>query len=106
MIDVMTEEHVTIRELQRNAAEIFKRVQEGHTVLVTRWGEIIGQITPPDPAEEAVAKAIAAKVLDPRVLDSLPTGMEALEGGPEPLPPGAETTAEVLDRLREERDFR
>ncbi|GAB3229188.1 hypothetical protein GCM10027447_22220 [Glycomyces halotolerans] len=101
----MTEEHVTIRDLQRNAAEIFKRVQEGHTILVTRWGEIVGQITPPDPAEEAIAKAIAEKVLDPAVLDSLPTGTEALEGAPEPLPPGSELSSEVLERLREERDL-
>ncbi|WP_155830333.1 type II toxin-antitoxin system Phd/YefM family antitoxin [Glycomyces tenuis] len=105
MIDVMTEEHVTIRELQRNAAEIFKRVQEGHTVLVTRWGEVVGQITPPDPANIAIDRAIAAGLLDPAVLDRLPTGPEARNIVREPSPPGTNRGSEAIDRLREEREF-
>ncbi|HEU5126975.1 MAG TPA: type II toxin-antitoxin system prevent-host-death family antitoxin [Glycomyces sp.] len=101
----MTEEHVTIRELQRNAAEIFKRVQEGHTVLVTRWGEVVGQINPPDPANAAIDKAIASGLLDPADLDKLPTGVEVRNIVREPSPPGTNRGSDAIERLREEREF-
>ncbi|WP_157930539.1 type II toxin-antitoxin system Phd/YefM family antitoxin [Glycomyces xiaoerkulensis] len=101
----MTEEQVTIRELQRNAAEIFKRVQEGHTVQVTRWGEIVGQINPPDPANAAIDRAIAAGILDPTTLDSLPTGAEVRELVRESSPPGTNRGSDAVLSMREEREY-
>jgi prevent-host-death family protein len=101
----MTEEHVTIRELQRNAADIIKRVQEGHTILITRWGEVVGQIVPPDPARAAIDRAIAAGLLDPAVLDTLPTGAEVREIVREPSPPGTNRGSDAVIRLREEREL-
>lgn len=93
---------ITIRELQRNAAEIFDRAARGESFLVTRRGETVGRILPPDPADEAVQRAIAAGVLDSAVLDSLPSTAD-LPRQAESSPPGTRLGSDAIDALREDR---
>ncbi|MFD4430970.1 type II toxin-antitoxin system Phd/YefM family antitoxin [Nocardia sp. NPDC058497] len=66
MSKAMPDERITIRELQRNAADVFDRVRRGQTFVVTRHGETIGRIVPPDPAEEALEQAIASGCSTPQ----------------------------------------
>lgn len=96
------DERITIRELQRNAAEVFDRARSGQSFTVTKRGETVGRILPPDPAEEAIDQAIANGVLDASVLDSLPTTDDLPEGPREASPPGTRLGSEAIIALREE----
>lgn len=103
MGDQMYDEQITIRELQRNAADVFDRARRGQAFVVTRRGETVGRIVPPDPAEEALERAIADGVLDASVLDSLPTTAE-LPGPREPSPSGTRLGADAIIAMREDAD--
>ncbi|WP_158675791.1 type II toxin-antitoxin system Phd/YefM family antitoxin [Nocardia stercoris] len=96
------DEKISIRELQRNAADVFDRARQGSSFLVTRHGEPVGRIVPPDPAEEAIAHAIAAGVLDPAVLADLPSAAEAADMTPEPSDPGTRAGSVEIESLRDE----
>lgn len=99
----LSDEQITIRELQRNAAEVFDRARNGESFVVTRRGETVGRILPPDPAEEAIDQAVADGVLDPAVLDTLPTTAE-LPGQREPSSPGTRSGSEAILEMRAEED--
>lgn len=96
------DEQVTIRELQRNAADVFDRARQGHTFVVTRHGETVGRIVPPDPAEEAVAAAIAAGILDPATVAELPSTADVADIEREPSPPGTRLGSEAISSARDE----
>jgi prevent-host-death family protein len=93
---------ITIRELQRNAADVLDHVQAGCSFTITRHGVTAARIVPPDPAEEAVERAIAAGVLDPAVLDDLPSTAEVTEISREPSPPGTRLGSDAVLSLRDE----
>lgn len=97
------DERVTIRELQRNAAELFDRARGGAHFVVTRRGEEVGRIVPPDPAAEAVQEAVASGVLDPNVLDGLLAVDDVVDQPGEPSPAGTRLGSEAVMALREER---
>ncbi|MBB6034123.1 type II toxin-antitoxin system Phd/YefM family antitoxin [Phytomonospora endophytica] len=99
------EEHITIRDLQRNAAEVFDRARRGESFVVTRRGEEVGRITPPDPAKEALARAIAEGILDPVALETLPSASEDVGIPREPSRPGSLLGSEAIIALREEERF-
>lgn len=96
--------HITIRELQRNAADVFDRARRGHNFIVTRRGETVGRILPPDPAEEAVEKAIADGVLDAALLATLPSTADVANIEREPSPPKTRRGTDALLELRDEQD--
>lgn len=98
----MHDEHITIRELQRNAADVFDRARQGHTFTVTRHGETVGRIVPPDPAEEAIERAIAAGILDPAALADLPAADEVSSMPRESSPPGTRLGSEAIMSMRDE----
>jgi prevent-host-death family protein len=93
---------ISIRELQRNAADVFDRARHGESFTVTRHGEVVGRVLPPDPAEEAVMSAVDRGLLDPRDLDALPTAGESAGMPRESSPPGTRLATDALAELREE----
>lgn len=55
---------ISIRDLQRNAARVMSQVEHGRSYVVTRHGRTVGRLLPPDPADEAIDRAVAAGLLD------------------------------------------
>jgi prevent-host-death family protein len=58
MPDQQSDTTISIRDLQRNAADVLSRVEHGASFNVTRHGRTVGRLLPPDPAAEAVNRAI------------------------------------------------
>ncbi|GAB3722909.1 hypothetical protein GCM10027590_25330 [Nocardiopsis nanhaiensis] len=98
----MKEHRITIRELQRNAAEVFDRAGRGETFTVTRRGVTVGRVLPPDEAEEALTDAVDRGLIDPRDLDALPKAGEAVGMVREESPPGTRLATDALAELRSE----
>ena len=87
---------VGVRELRQNLSVYLRRVQRGETFEVTERGDPVARLVPLEPQSLldrwiSVGKAFPATAR----LSDLPA--------PEPAPPGARTTAEVLDEQRAER---
>jgi antitoxin (DNA-binding transcriptional repressor) of toxin-antitoxin stability system len=105
MIDVMTDERVTARELHEKTDEILSRVEEGHPVNLTRKGAVFAQIRPLTPEQAAIESAIAAGIIDHESLAKLPSVAEIAEMEQTPYPPGARTATEILLEMREEERY-
>ncbi|MEU0240091.1 type II toxin-antitoxin system prevent-host-death family antitoxin [Nocardiopsis sp. NPDC006198] len=102
-MDTEVKDHqITIRELQRRAADVFDRARRGESFTVTRHGEVVGRVLPPDPAEEALTRAVDRGVIDLRDLESLPRAAEAADLPREESPPGTRLATDALAELREE----
>lgn len=84
MNDEVPDEAVSIRDLQRNAADVLTRVEHGASFVVTRHGRTIGRLLPPDPAEEAISRAIADGILDAVELAHARTAAQVARIVPEP----------------------
>lgn len=96
------EYRITIRELQRNAADVFERAQSGESFTVTKRGVTVGRVLPPDDREEALAEAVERGLLDPGDLPGLPTAQEAVDMLREPSPEGTRQATDALAELRAE----
>ncbi|MGP3971118.1 type II toxin-antitoxin system Phd/YefM family antitoxin [Streptomyces sp. 6N223] len=93
---------VTVRDLQRNAAAVLQRIEHGETITVTRRGKTVARIVPPDPAEDAINRAIADGYLDPADLARARTAAESARRHPAPTAPDEKPATQVLAELREE----
>jgi prevent-host-death family protein len=100
MDDEATDTVISIRELQRNAADVMSRVERGCSFRISRHGRTVGRLIPPDPAEEAIRRAVAKGILDPEALAKAPTAAEVARITPEPTEPGERPLSEVLAELR------
>ena len=87
---------IGVRELRQNASRYLALVKAGETVEVTERGELVAVLAPPSPAATARERLIAEGRLIPA---SAPFRLPARVVPP----PGAPSTAEVLDELRAER---
>ncbi|TKG63787.1 type II toxin-antitoxin system prevent-host-death family antitoxin [Prauserella endophytica] len=78
----LSDERITARELQRNAAEVLDRARNGQSFLVTRRGETVARILPPDPADKAIERAVAAGCSTRRCWIRCPQWTSCLNGNP------------------------
>ncbi|WP_435109114.1 type II toxin-antitoxin system Phd/YefM family antitoxin [Nocardiopsis synnemataformans] len=99
---MVSDQRITIRELQRNAADVFDRARRGETFTVTKHGEVVGRVFPPDPAEEALTRAVDRGLIDPRDLEALPAAGEAVDMPREGSPPHTRLATDALAELRAE----
>ncbi|GHC98370.1 hypothetical protein GCM10007079_52650 [Nocardiopsis terrae] len=107
LVSADTKDHrITIRELQRNAADVFDRAGRGESFTVTRRGVTVGRVLPPDDAEEALTAAVDRGLIDPHDLDDLPTAGEAVGMVREESPPGSRLATDALAELRAAEDER
>lgn len=88
-----------VREVTRRTSEVFERVSNGETIIVTNRGRVVGIITPPQAYSPQLAELIAdGQVLPPAV----PGGSQALLSLP--VPAGdPRNSASDLDHIRDDR---
>ncbi len=92
-------ERIGVRELRQNASRYLALVKAGATVEVTERGELIALLVPPQGAQVARERLIAAGRL---IAASNPTG-RVRSPRPVSVAEGEPTNQEVLDAEREER---
>jgi prevent-host-death family protein len=90
---------VPVRQLQRHASELIDRVLAGETIEVTRNGQLVAIIAPPDPRQQVIEELIAEGFLTPEELKKPGLGDWKTPG--EPLP---EPLSQALLEMREEED--
>lgn len=93
---------ISIRELQRNAADVMSRVERGCSFRISRHGRTVGRLLPPDPAEEAISRAVAKGILDAEALTSVRTAAEVARIPRKPTEPGERPLSEILAELRQD----
>lgn len=93
--------HISIRELQRNAAAVLSGVERGQSYLVTRRGRTVGRLLPPDAADHAIGAAVDRGTLDPAVHTQARTARQSAAIRPAGAPgPGGRSISDALDELR------
>jgi prevent-host-death family protein len=101
MGDQTSDDALTIRELQRNAAGVMTRVEHGASYVITRHGRTVGRLLPPEPGDEAINQAIEAGVLDAGDLAHARTAAQVANITPEPAgDPGTRPASDALAELR------
>jgi prevent-host-death family protein len=84
MGEEVSDSAISIRDLQRNAADVLTRVEHGQHYVVTRHGRTVGRLLPPDAADEAVNRAAADGILDVEGLARARTAAQVARITPEP----------------------
>lgn len=90
---------VPVRQLQRHASELLDRVAAGERIEVTRNGQLIAVITPPDPRQQVIEELIAEGFLDPQELKK--PGLAGITPLTVDLPM---SPSEALQQMRDEDD--
>ncbi|MBA2947117.1 type II toxin-antitoxin system Phd/YefM family antitoxin [Streptomyces himalayensis] len=93
---------ITVRDLQRNAAAVLKRLEHGETISVTRHGRTVARIIPPDPAEEAINQAVSDGLIDLTELSRARTAAQTARIRTAPSAPGETPLSQTLTELRDE----
>jgi prevent-host-death family protein len=94
---------ITVRELSRHTAQVLDRVDAGETIEVTRNGEPVAVLSPPDVEEATVRGLIKAGILPPDWRDRQARLRQRLrDNPPPPAEPGQRPLSEVLIEMREE----
>lgn len=94
---------ITARELSRNTAKVLELVAAGTRIEVTRNGEPVAMLSPPDHQEVAVRSLIKAGVLPPDWREQQARLRQYLrENPPEPAEPGQRPLSEILLEMRDE----
>jgi prevent-host-death family protein len=94
---------ITVRELSRHTAQVLERVDAGETIEVTRNGEPVAVLSPPDVEEATVRGLIKAGILpaDWRERQAA-LRQHLLDNPPPPAEPGQRPLSEILIEMREE----
>lgn len=94
---------ITVRELSRHTAHVLERVDAGETIEVTRNGEPVAVLSPPDVEEATVRGLIKAGILPPDWREQQAELRQyLLDNPPLPAEPGQRPLSEVLIEMREE----
>ena len=107
-IDIQTNfppeiKQITVRELARNTAKVLARVGGGETLEVTRNGEPVAVLSPPDIEEITIRGLIKAGILPPDWREQQAELRRRLrEESIPPTPPGQRPLSEVLIEMRNE----
>jgi prevent-host-death family protein len=104
-MDTMVEiNQITVRELARNTANVLERVGAGETIEVTRNGELVAVLSPPDIEEATIRGLIKVGILPPDWRERQAELRRYIRDNP-PLPaePGERPLSETLIEMREDR---
>jgi prevent-host-death family protein len=101
MEEGMSDNRISIRDLQRNAADVMTRVEQGMSYVITRHGRTVGRLLPPAPGDEAISQAIAEGIIDAGDLAHARTAAQVARITPEPATePGSRPASDALAELR------
>jgi prevent-host-death family protein len=101
MREMASDNTLSIRDLQRNAADVMTRVEHGASYVITRHGRTVGRLLPPEPGDEAINQAIAAGILDAGDLAHARTAAQVARITPEPTTdPGGRPASDALAEIR------
>lgn len=101
MREKLSDNSISIRDLQRNAAEVMTRVEHGTSYVITRRGRTVGRLLPPEAGDEAINQAIAEGILDAGDLAHARTAEQVARITPEPTAdPGSRPATDALAKLR------
>lgn len=101
MGEKLSDNKLSIRDLQRNAAEVMTHVERGTSYVITRHGRTVGRLLPPEPGDEAINHAIAEGILDAGDLVHARTAAQVARITPEPTAdPGGRPASDALAELR------
>lgn len=96
-------EQITVRELARNTAQVLERVGAGERFEVTRNGEPVAILSPPDIEEITIRGLIKVGILPPDWRQKQAELKRYLrENPPLPAEPGDRPLSEVLIEMRNE----
>lgn len=97
-------EQITVRELARNTAQVLERVGAGERFEVTRNGEPVAILSPPDIEEITIRGLIKVGILPPDWRARQMTLKRYIRDHP-PLPaePGERPLSETVSEMREDR---
>jgi prevent-host-death family protein len=103
MSDNLSDNTLSIRDLQRNAAEVLTRVEHGNSYVITRHGRTVGRLLPPEPGDQAINQAIADGILDAGDLAHARTAAQVARIRPEPTDdPATRPASAALADLRDD----
>ena len=96
-------EQITVRELARKTAEVLDRVRSGERFEVTKNGEPVAMLSPPDIEEITIRGLIKVGILPPDWRERQAKLFRRLrDNPPPPTPPGQKPLSEVLMEMRDE----
>ena len=90
-------EHVSIRELRQHLSRYLRRVEKGERLVVTERRRPVAILAPLPEHDDLLAALIATGEVTPATGDLLDLPP------PDPAPPGAPSSSEILDELRADR---
>ena len=94
---------ITVRELSRHTAQVLERVVAGERFEITRNGQPVAVLSPPDIEEVTIRGLIKAGILPPDWRERQKELFQELyENPPPPTPPGQKPLSQVLIEMREE----
>lgn len=88
---------IPVRQLQRHASELLDRVAAGERIEITRNGQLVAVLTPPDPQQQVIEELIAEGYLRPEELKK--PGLAGIRPLDTPVSP---PLSEVLEQMRDE----
>lgn len=96
-------ERISVRELARNTAQVLARVGAGERFEITRNGEPVAVLSPPDIEDSTIRGLIKADILPPDFRERQAKLRRFLrDHEPAPTPPGQRPLSETLIEMRDE----
>lgn len=100
----MSAERVTVRELRNHTSALLDRVRDGDALEVTRRGEVVARLLPPDPRRQAMDDLIRRGVIPPDWEERQRELKRTVDfGSMYTPPPGSPSAEELISEGREER---
>jgi prevent-host-death family protein len=99
-------EQITVRELARNTAQVLERIGTGESIEITRNGEPVAVLSPPDIEESTIRGLVKAGILPPDFRERQEKLRAFLRHhAPAPAEPGQRPLSETVIEMRDEDRF-
>src|SRR6266545_5025797 len=93
-------EQITVRELARNTAQVLERVGAGESIEITRNGEPVAVLSPPDIEDITIRGLIKAGYVSPNWQQEKAELLDELRAHRAKTAPGKRPLSQVLIEMR------